>query len=217
MNLTYYIGWRLAQLAAATYFRGRVYDTDRVPLEGPVILAANHASYIDPLLIGAPLERDLHYLARASLFRHPFANWLLRSVNTVPVERDSGGGAGLKAIFERLRGGAGILLFPEGTRTRDGSLQPARSGIGLVVIKSACPVVPVRVFGSFEAYGRHLRYPRPRPVTVKFGLPLDFALPRAEARTCSKDRLKAIYREVADEIMQAIARLEPKADLRVKS
>ena len=212
MNLTYYLGWRLAQLGSKTYFRGRAYHAERVPAQGPVILAANHASYVDPLLIGAPLARDIHYLARASLFRQPFANWLLRSVNTVPVERDSGGGAGLKAIFERLRAGAGILLFPEGTRTRDGRLQPARSGIGLVVIKSACPVVPVRVFGSFEAYGRHLRYPHPKKVTVKFGMPLDFAALRAEARTCSKDRLKAVYQEVADEIMEAIARLEPHAD-----
>ena len=212
MNLTYYLGWRLARLGSKTYFRGRAYHAERVPTQGPIILAANHASYVDPLLIGAPLARDIHYLARASLFRHPFANWLLRSVNTVPVERDSGGGAGLKAIFERLRAGAGILLFPEGTRTRDGRLQPARSGIGLVVIKSACPVVPVRVFGSFEAYGRHMRFPLPKPVVVKFGLALDFVALRTEARTCSKERLKAIYQQVVDEIMDAIARLEPCAD-----
>lgn len=212
MNLPYYLGWRLARTAAATYFRGRAYHAERVPAQGPVILAANHASFIDPPLIGAALKRDIHYLARASLFRHRAAHWLLRSWNSVPVERDGGGGAGLKAIFERLQAGAGIILFPEGTRSPDGQLQPARSGIGLVVIKSTCPVVPVRVFGTFEAFGRHLRFPRPKPVVVKFGQPLDFAALRAEARTCTKERLKAIYQQVADQIMQAIARLEPCAE-----
>jgi 1-acyl-sn-glycerol-3-phosphate acyltransferase len=212
LNLPYYLGWRLARLAARTYFRGRAYHAERVPSSGSVILAANHASYIDPPLIGAALDRDIHYLARASLFRNPFANWLLRSWNSVPVEREGGGAAGLKAIFERLQAGAGIILFPEGTRTRDGRLQRARSGIGLVVIKSTCPVVPVRVFGTWEAYGRHLRFPRPKPVVVKFGQALDFAALRMEARTCTKARLKAIYQQVAEQIMQAIARLEPCAD-----
>jgi len=212
MNVPYYLGWRLTRLLAATYFRGRLCNAERVPAEGPVILAANHASFIDPPLVGSGLDRDLHYLARASLFRHPVANWLLRSCNSVPVERDGGGAAGLKAIFERLQSGAAIILFPEGTRSTDGRLQPARSGIGLVVIKSGCPVVPVRVFGTFEAFGRHLRLPRPKPVVVKYGLPLGFAALRAEARACSKERLKTIYQEVADEIMENIARLEPWVD-----
>jgi len=213
MNLPYYLGWRGARLAAATYFRGRSYHPERVPSQGSVILAANHASFIDPPLIGAALNRDIHYLARASLFRHPVANWLLRSWNSVPVERDGGGAAGLRAIFERLQAGAAIILFPEGTRSHDGQLQPARSGIGLVVIKSTCPVVPVRVFGTFEAFGRRLRFPRPKPVAVKFGQPLDFEAPRAEARVCSKERLKALYQKVADDIMVAIARLEPCAEI----
>jgi 1-acyl-sn-glycerol-3-phosphate acyltransferase len=212
MNLPYYLGWRFTRLAAATYFRGRAYHAERVPTHGPFILAANHASFIDPPLVGAPLNRDIHYLARASLFRHPLANWLLRSCNSVPVERDGGGAAGLRAIFERLQAGAGIILFPEGTRSPDGRLQPARSGIGLIVIKSTCPVVPVRVFGTFEAFGRHLRFPRPKPVVVKYGQPCDFTALRAEARTCTKERLKAMYQEVADSIMRAIARLEPCAD-----
>ena len=108
---------------------------------------------------------------------------------------------------------AGIILFPEGTRTKDGKLQPARSGIGLTVIKSAAPVVPVRVFGTFEAYGRNHKFPRPHRVAVKYGQPMNFEALRAEAKTCDKARLKEIYQQVADEIMAAIAKLEPKTDL----
>jgi 1-acyl-sn-glycerol-3-phosphate acyltransferase len=118
----------------------------------------------------------------------------------------------LKAILERLLAGGAIILFPEGTRSPDGRLQPARSGIGLTVIKSTAPVVPARVFGTYEAYGRHITIPRPRAIAVKYGVPMDFAALRAEARTCSKARLKEIYQQVADEIMAAIGRLEPCED-----
>jgi 1-acyl-sn-glycerol-3-phosphate acyltransferase len=212
MNLSYRIGWTCFRLIYATYFRWRVFNPERVPLTGPVILAANHASFIDPPLVGSGLRRDINYLARESLFRFPGIGALLRSWNAVPVDRDGAGARGLKAILDRLRAGGAIILFPEGTRTLDGKLQAARSGIGLTVIKSAAPVVPVRVFGTFEAFNRTMKFPRPRRVMVKYGRPLDFAVLRAEAKTCSKERLKEIYQEVADRIMAAIAELEPCAD-----
>ena len=126
----------------------------------------------------------------------------------MPVDRDGGGARGLKNILDRLLAGGGIILFPEGTRTRDGRLQPARSGIGLTVIKSSAPVVPVRVFGTYEAFGRHHKIPRPHRVAVRYGKPLDFSALRAEAQTCDKARLKEIYQQVADEIMAAIGQLD---------
>ena len=212
MNLSYRIGWHAFRFLYATYFRWRVYHPERVPATGPVILASNHASFIDPPLIGAGLERAVNYLARNTLFNVPIVAGLLRSWKVVPVDREGGGGAGLKAILDRLLDGGVILLFPEGTRTRDGKLQPARSGIGLTVIKSAAPVVPVRVFGTFEAFGRHMKFPRPRRVAVKYGQPMGFESLRAEAKACSKQRLKEIYQKVADEIMGAIAKLEPCED-----
>jgi len=209
MNPVYYLGWRFFRLLFRVYFRARYYHAERVPLQGPVILACNHASFLDPLLVGSSLCRALHYLARENLFRFPVMGWLLRRWQVVPVDREGGGAKGLKAILERLLAGGAIILFPEGTRTRDGQLQPPRAGIGLAVIKSSAPVVPVRTFGAFEAYGRHLRWPRPRRLSVQFGRPLLFEQLRAEARTCSKARLKEIYSQVADEIMAAITRLEP--------
>jgi 1-acyl-sn-glycerol-3-phosphate acyltransferase len=212
MNLSYRIGWLMFRALYTVFFRWRVFNAERVPVTGGVILAANHASFIDPPIVGSALHRPINYLARETLFRYPGVGALLRSWNAVPVNRDGGGAAGLKAILDRLLAGGGIILFPEGTRTLDGKLQPARSGVGLTVIKSVAPVVPVRVFGSFEAYGKHVTIPRPVRVMVKFGKPMDFAALRAEAKTCDKARLKAIYQQVADEIMGEIARLEPKVD-----
>ena len=212
MNLSYRIAWLGFRAVYATYFRWRVFNPERVPRTGPVILAANHASFIDPPLVGSGLTRDINYLARESLFRFPVVGAILRSWNAVPVDRDGGGAKGLKIILGRLLAGAGIILFPEGTRTKDGNLQLARSGIGLTVIKSAAPVVPVRVFGTFAAYGRNHKFPRPKKVAVKYSAPMNFEKLRAEAKVCSKSRLKEIYHEVAVEIMAAIAKLEPKAD-----
>jgi 1-acyl-sn-glycerol-3-phosphate acyltransferase len=212
MNLSYRLGWTFFRVWYATYFRWRVFNPERVPETGAVILASNHASFLDPPLVGAGLKRGINYMARESLFRFPGIGALLRSWSAVPVDRDGGGAAGLKAILDRLLAGGGIILFPEGTRTRDGNLQPARSGIGLVVIKSAAPVVPVRVFGTYAAYGRHIKFPRPKRIAVKYGRPLNFEKLRAEAKDCSKPRLKEIYQQIADEIMAAIAKLEARAD-----
>src|SRR6516225_5564867 len=212
MNLSYRIGWTCFRVMYATYFRWRVFGAENVPLKGGVILAANHASFIDPPLVGSGLKRDINYLARESLFRFPGIGALLRSWNSVPVDREGGGAKGLKIILDRLLDGNGIILFPEGTRTADGLLQPARSGIGLTVIKSTAPVVPVRVFGTFKAYGWNLTIPRPYRLMVKYGRPMNFAALRAEAKTCDKARLKEIYQQVADEIMSAISKLEPKEE-----
>jgi 1-acyl-sn-glycerol-3-phosphate acyltransferase len=212
MTFAYWCGWRAFRTVFATYFRWRVYNPERVPLSGPVILASNHASYIDPPLVGAGVRRQISFLARETIFHVPVLASILRSWEVVPVDRDGGTGRGLKQILNRLEKGGAIILFPEGTRSRHGELNPARSGIGLTVIKSNAPVVPARVFGTHDAFGPHKRIPRPRRLSVKYGQPLLFEALRAEAATCSKPRVKEIYQQVADEIMVEIARLEPKAD-----
>ena len=212
MNPVYFIGWALFRLMYAVYFRWQRFNPERVPLSGGVIIASNHASFLDPPLIGSALHRPMNYLGRASLFSHPFVGWLFRQWNSIPVDRDGGGAAGLKAIIERLLAGGAIILFPEGTRTKDGKLQPARSGIGLTVIKSNAPVVPVRVFGTFECYSQKWKFHKPIRLAVKYGLPMKFEALRAEAKTCTKPRLKEIYQQVANEIMVEIGKLERKAD-----
>ncbi len=209
MTFSYRVGWILFRFLYLIYFRWRVSGADRVPQTGPVILASNHASYLDPPLVGSAMQRMLNYMARETLFRFPIVGKLLRSWNAVPLDRDRGSAAGLRIILDRLNQGDAILLFPEGTRTTDGKLQPAQSGIGLIVMKSNAPVVPVRIFGTYEAYGRHVKVPRPKRVTVRFGEPLHFDRYREEAKTCTKARQKEMYQLVADEVLAAIAKIEP--------
>lgn len=208
MPFIYRLTWLACRVLFRVYFRWRVFDEDRVPRTGPVILAANHTSFLDPPTVGTAVRRTINYLARESLFRFPVFGAYLRALNTVPVDRDGQGAKGLKMILDRLFKGGGIILFPEGTRSKDGKLQRARSGIGLTVIKSDAPVVPVRVFGTYEAWNRRQIFPRPRRIVICFGTPLDFAELRSEAKNCSKARLKEIYQEVADEIMRHIGELK---------
>lgn len=189
------------------YFGWRVGGVEHVPMDGPVILAANHESLVDPPLVGAACGRVISYLARESLFRNPIFGGVLRRVGAVPVDRDGASGKGLKTILERLQSGEGIILFPEGTRSVDGRLQAGRAGVGLVVLKSSAPVIPVRVW-THEAYGRQHRIPRPRRVAVRYGVPLDMRREREEAVGAERARVKALYQEVTDRIMGAIGALE---------
>jgi 1-acyl-sn-glycerol-3-phosphate acyltransferase len=212
MKPLYFIGWSFFRCFFRFYCGWEVFNAENVPASGSVILASNHASFLDPPLVGSATTREINYLARESLFRFPVVGTILRRVNAVPVDREGGGARGLRAILDRLLAGGGIILFPEGTRSRDGRLQPGKSGIGLTVIKSNAPVVPVRVFGTSEALERRHKFPRPRRVAVKFGKPMDFAALRAEAQTCSKPRLKEVYQMVADELMRSIGSLERKLD-----
>jgi 1-acyl-sn-glycerol-3-phosphate acyltransferase len=213
MSFLYWAGWTAYRFSFASYFRWKVFNPERVPLTGGVILASNHASYLDPPLIGSGIHREINYLARESLFRYPLLGKILHEVRAVPVDRDGGGAAGLRSILERLLAGQAILLFPEGTRTTTGALQPARPGIGLTVVKSTAPVIPVRVFGTFEAFGKPHCFPRPRQVMVKYGEPMEFRELRAEAESCSRARLKEIYGLITEQIMDQIGRLRPHADV----
>ncbi|HRI14243.1 MAG TPA: lysophospholipid acyltransferase family protein [Verrucomicrobiota bacterium] len=198
---------------AKAYLQWRVLHPDRVPPLGPVILAANHVSLGDPPLIGSAVPRAVNFLARESLFHSPLFGRLIGSLNAFPVDRDGGGPGGLRTVLARLEAGGAVLLFPEGTRSSTGELQEARSGIGLVVMRTEAPVIPIRVFGLYEAWGRHRRFPRPHPIVIKFGAPMKFDCLRAEMATAGKTRVKAIYQQVSEEIMDAISGLQPAMDV----
>ncbi|MDH7502490.1 MAG: lysophospholipid acyltransferase family protein [Verrucomicrobiota bacterium] len=209
MKLLYHLGHAVFGAMGRWYFHWKVLNPERVPAVGAAILASNHASYLDPPLIGSAIAREIHFLGRASLFRNRFAAAVLRAVNCVPVDREGGSPGGLKTVMQLLRHGNAVLLFPEGTRTPDGQLHPAEAGVGLLVLKCGCPVVPVGIWGMHEVYGRHMKFPKPGRVTISFGMPMDFSAVRARTQNCTKPELKEAYQFVADEVMRAIANLRP--------
>src|SRR5210317_1758449 len=147
MRFGYFLFWCAFRAMFKVLFGCRIYHADRVPLEGPALLAANHASFMDPPLIGSSLNRETHYLARNTLFRFPIFKNILYYINVIPVDRGGKSPKGLRTVANSLKAGKTVILFPEGTRSHDGHLLSAKSGVGLLVIKSEAPVVPIRVFG----------------------------------------------------------------------
>lgn len=165
----------ITQILCTVFFQIRVFDRRNVSLEGGVLLVSNHQSYLDPVLVGVGLRRRLNFLARESLFRFgPFA-WLIRSLNTIPIDREGLGLRGVKEALRRLRRGEVVVLFPEGTRTRDGSLGPLRPGFYAMVRRAKVPLVPVRIEGAFQAWPRGATAPRMHPIRVYYGIPLSAA------------------------------------------
>ena len=194
------------------WFRLKVFHRGRVPKTGGVILASNHVCYFDPVFVVSSLERMVVGLTRESAFKFPINGFLLRSWRMIPVDQ-SGSGRGLKTFLSRVRGGDAVIMYPEGTRSPTGQIQAPQPGIGLIIIKSEEPVIPIKIFGAYEAYGRHICVPRPYEVQIKFGEPLDFAELRAEAKqTKNKERLKEIYKKAATDLLHTIAQIEPGQD-----
>lgn len=183
-------------------FRLRVVGTENVPARGALLLAANHTSVLDPLAIGAGVRRQLCYLAKAELFRIPLLGPLLRRLNAFPVARDGADGQALRLALGLLREGRALLVFPEGTRGTEAHPGPGRPGAGLLAALSEVPVVPVYVRGTGQALPRGRRWPRPASITVTYGASLRF----------ERQRGRAHYQAVSDEIMAAIGRLKQQAE-----
>lgn len=191
----------------------KIFNVERVPATGPVILACNHVSFADPPLVGVGIPRATHFLARDTLFRNPLFGAWLRSVNSIPVDRDGGGAAGVRAVLSLLECQEMVVLFPEGTRSRDGRLQSARPGVGLIALKSGAPVVPVRLFGLFEIWGRHRRLPGPGGVIVKYGHPIRFDPVNGLEMRSAPITPKGRNQWVAEQIMNAIQVLGPEEEV----
>ena len=168
---------------------------------GPAILAMNHQSFLDPPLAGISCKRELHTLARRSLFNWPIAGKLMPKVNVTPIDREGGDPAALKLLIRVVKQGGATLLFPEGTRTHDGALQPAKSGVGLIIAKTHAPVVPMRIFGAFEALPRSGKEFHAVPIVVGIGEPLYFS----EADLAGG---REIYQRLSNRVMEAIAAIE---------
>ena len=202
MNPYYWIGYHLTKLLGRIFFRLRVLHRERMINHGPVILAANHQSFLDPPFAGSASGRAIFFLARRTLLDGPIFGWLLPKLNVIPVDSEGGKDrTALKALIRILRAGEGTLVFPEGQRSPDGKLQPALPGVGLVIAKTLAPVVPMRIFGAFEAWPMHEKWPRLGRVTVVVGEPIYFT--EQDIEGAGKD----LYQRLSQRVMDAISAL----------
>jgi 1-acyl-sn-glycerol-3-phosphate acyltransferase len=197
----YQLGHSLFKFFGNTFFSYRVIHPERMIDEGPAILAMNHQSYLDPPMAGITCERELYTLARNTLFKTRFMSWVLPRINVVPIDPKGGDSTALKLSVRILKQGYATLIFPEGTRSRDGQLQPAQPGIGFIIAKTLAPVVPMRIFGSYEALSRNSKSVRCVPITVVLGEPIYFTKADLEGG-------REVYQRLADRVMDAIAAIE---------
>jgi len=155
------------------FLRVRVTGREHIPTQGAFVIVCNHQSYLDPLFCGAFIDRPLCYLARDTLFTHWFFGRAIRSVNAIPVRRDSADIGSIRRVIAKLKQGKGLCLFPEGTRTRDGRIVDFKPGFGLICRRGNAAVVPAIVDGGFECWPRHKKLFSPgHTIAVRFGPPL---------------------------------------------
>lgn len=184
------------------FFRGEVAGLENVPRSGPFLVASNHASHLDPPLVGCHIPRQMAFFARKTLWKPGVARWWLDGVGAIPVDRDGGSDvSAIKNVLRALQSGKVLTLFPEGTRSPDGRLQPAKSGVGMIACRTRVPVLPARIFNSHIAFGRDGRFRPGTRVSIVYGrplLPADYDEPGA-----GKER----YQLASEKIMSAIAAL----------
>jgi len=168
-----YSGVRLfCRFVLGTCFRVRAFGAEHLPAHGPVLIASSHQSYLDPILVGAFVRRPLQFMARDTLFRNRAFAWLIRTFNAFPVKRGTSDITSIRLCLRLLRASRAVLLFPEGTRTSDGRIQPIQSGVVTLSRRSGAPIVPVTLEGVFEAWPRTRRFPRWARILVAYGEPV---------------------------------------------
>lgn len=202
----WYAGWsNLAAIVTTLGFSFRHEGMNNVPKTGPLLVLANHQSFLDPPLVGIALRRRVIFLARKTLFRNPFFGWFIRSLNSVPIDQEGVGKEGIRTVAEQLNLGKAVIVFPEGARTPDGVMHPFKPGVHLLIRKTRAPILPVGVAGAFDAWPLHQAAPTWAPmflparkgtVAVSIGKPFDSNeladMPREEALKVLFDRIAQV-------------------------
>jgi 1-acyl-sn-glycerol-3-phosphate acyltransferase len=182
-----FLRW-LIYLTGVLAYGVRYWGRENIPKDGPVLVVSNHQSHFDPPLIGAGSTRRMNYLARETLFHFAPLGWLIRTVDAIPIDRDGLGLNGIKESLRRLKRGEMVLIFPEGTRTRDGAVAPFRPGFTVLAARTKAWILPVAIEGAFEAWPRSQKLPRLGTIHVCYGRPI----PPEEVVGCDERELLAV-------------------------
>jgi len=183
--------YRLLRLLSALprrYFSLQAEEPWHVPASGPCVIAANHASYVDPVALWIACPRHVRFIVDRGQYRRPLVHWVASRTGAIPVENDPRDLGSLRRALGALRENAVLGIFPEGGRSEDGSLKPGRPGAALLALRAGVPLVPAGIAGAYAAYPRHRLLPRPGRITVRFGAPVAF--PEAWRGRGARDHLE---------------------------
>lgn len=199
MSWIYWFHWLIAGSAFRSLFGMRIIGRENLVTEGPVLIASNHQSFLDPPLVGNLYNTEMVFLARKTLFVGYF-KWLYPRLNAIPVDQDRPDMTSLKTIIRKLKEGHRVLVFPEGARTLDGEIGEAAPGIGLIAVKSGAVIQPVRISGARGALPRGSARVKFARITVSVGPAI--RLTPEELKAASG---KEGYERITERIMDAIA------------
>ena len=153
-------------------FRGRVAGQENVPMEGPLVVVANHGSHLDPPLLGHALGRPVAFMAKAELFRVPLLGAIIRACGAYPVRRGASDREAIRTASDRLAEGWAVGVFIDGTRQRNGRVNDPQPGAALLAARVGVPLLPVAIVGSHRALGSGQRWPRLVPIHIRLGSPI---------------------------------------------
>jgi 1-acyl-sn-glycerol-3-phosphate acyltransferase len=156
-----------------SYFRMQWQGTEHLPSDGAVVLACNHLSNLDPVLLAAASPRPINYLAKIELFRVPILGSLIRRYGAIPLRRSASDPEAIRLAEQVLEHQQVLALFPEGTRSRSGQLKPFRFGAARLALKYNAPLIPAAIIGTDQAMPAGAKFPRRVPIRVAFGAPID--------------------------------------------
>jgi len=162
------------RLSFTVLYRIRVYGLENYPVEDGMLICSNHQSFFDPLILGMVCPRPVNYLGRKSLFKFAPMGWFMAWNDTIPIDRDSTGIAGMKETIRRLKRGESVVMFPEGTRTPDGEIQSLMPGFTALSRRTKATLQPIGFDGAFQAYPRNRKLPRLGRIHVVMGKPIPF-------------------------------------------
>lgn len=198
MRFHYRVGWIVALGLARLLWGHRSAGSEQIPRRGPVIIASNHISNWDPVLVGLGCPREVHFMAKQELFQNPLLKWLITAYNALPVRRDHADHRALRMASGVLKRGGALLMFPEGTRSTSGELGNAKGGVGFLACSTGAPVVPACIVGSSSLKSALLRR---TPLRVAFGAPV----PPGDGNA------RDAYATLTERVMEGIKRVREEA------
>ena len=209
-NIFYCIAKALLIICGKVFFRLKSSGNRQIPRNGGVLIVANHASNLDPFLIGCQIKRQVRFFTKKEAFRISFVAWILKFIGCIPVNRKAIDIGALKTAIQVLKNGNSLMFFPEGTRTHDGRMGSFKPGVAKIACESKAMIVPTYIKGSYDAWPRHRKFFKPVRIQITFGMPFE-AKEIIQTSLNITDRKKTeVYRELTTFIENKVKELKKK-------
>jgi 1-acyl-sn-glycerol-3-phosphate acyltransferase len=198
--MLYYIAKAICWLLMKVFWQMKVIGMDNIPKKGGLIIASNHVSYLDPIVIGTSIKRKISFIAKKEVFNNIFSNFVIKKLNAFPVDREKIDILALKKVINLLQKGKVLGLFPEGTRSLNGELQELKLGVIKIAMKTGVPIVPVNIIGTHKIYPHGKIFPVlfKYKIIVHYGIPQYFDKHKIKDKIYQKESLNLLSNKIKE-------------------